>query len=363
MSFFKTSVASCLLGVAIAVNEAPIVPVAAQIGALDFGITCQVPILGNYTFAGFFTATAAIQANAGQEIYYTDLVAEVTIPSSITTLGGLIGARSVDANVKVALDLENASPATFNIFPNGLQINDIKFTPGSPVTVRVPTNGTLQPLGPITMGAAGTTHAIHLGEVDIEIMIPFGPTKFPLDVKCPPQAIPYDCDFSGVIQQEIDLTISGTVPTYLNPGKTFSVDDVYAYLRVPAALTAQVKAIIPEAKTGRVTADNFTIAVKNGSPGAYNALPTPQVVEFEFVDGQEIGIAVPKDETFSIGPLVPGMSGSELFLDAGDASGAVDILDGEGATVITVPFTCVPKYTSSLIGIPVTDLTAPPITP
>lgn len=117
-----TSIAATVVSAA---NVAPNVPANGQIGALDFPITCQIPILGDLTLAGFFIATAPSIAASGQEIYYTDVAANITIPTSLTTLGQFVGVKQASALVKLNLNLTNASPAVFPVFPNGLQVNVI----------------------------------------------------------------------------------------------------------------------------------------------------------------------------------------------------------------------------------------------
>lgn len=408
--FSQISSIAALAGAAAAagVNQAPNVPVAGQIGALDFGVTCEIPILGNMTFGGFFTATAPIQANSGQKIYYDDLIADVTVPGSLTGLAALVGSHSVNANIKVALSLDNATPSNYQVFPNGLQINNVTFSPGKPVTVRVPTNGTLAPIGPITMGAAGKTHLIHLGEIDIGLTILGSngtPVFGPLPITCPPQAIPYDigivnilpantlpagdlslstagqnvfapitngqetgsfrfpysCTFASALKSDVDLTITGTVPTYFNPGQKFSVTDSFAYLRLPASLVSTITSAFPSAGSIRTNANDFEIGVTNGSPASINVLSTPVSVTTPVTKGQELDIAIPASGTLTIGPITAGAPGQELFLDSRNATGTADILDTTGKSLGSVDFVCSPKYASQLIGIPVTTLKAPAI--
>ncbi|CZT25543.1 uncharacterized protein RCC_11276 [Ramularia collo-cygni] len=393
-------------GLAAAANTDPVVPLSAQIGALDFGVTCNVPVFGNYTFEGYFTATAPIQGASGQQIYYTDLVAAITIPSSLTGLGKFVSVSHAKASVKVQLDLENATPATYDVFPEPLVLDNITFTPGEPVTVRVPTTGTLPPLGPVTLGQAGKTHLIHLGEVDIDLTLlnNDGSTfLFPLPIKCPPSEIrydigivnildpslktpaapttngtykfakisnneetgsfrfPYSCDFSNGKMDDVDLTISGTVPTYLHPGDKWSVKDAFAYLRLSPATVADLTSGFTGVTMATTIVKQYNITVENGSPSSINALTTPIRTTSKVQQGQELDIALPADNTFSFGPFTAGASGQELFLTSAGTSGSFAFMDQSGRNVGGVDFQCKPKYTSRLIGIPVTNATPPPI--
>lgn len=154
-----------------AVNVAPDVPVSGQIGALDFGITCNVPILGSKTFGGYSTATAPIQGTTDEEIYYDDLVTYVTIPGSLTFVGGFANATQADAIVKVGLDLDNASSASFEVFPMDTKSRTPRSHLGnqSPFACREPAR--LLPIGPVVLGDAGKTHLIRLGEVTIDLTV------------------------------------------------------------------------------------------------------------------------------------------------------------------------------------------------
>lgn len=174
---------------ALAANLPPPVPLDAQIGQLNFPVTCEILDFVNQTFKTVFTATAPVYGGSGQEIYYTDVVGNVEIPSSITDLAPLASVTQAQANVTVYLNLQNASPANFLAFQvrTGIHshtestarisdpfaqgvLNNISITAGQDANIRIPQgNSTLPPIGPVILGAAHTAHRVFLGQIDVSI--------------------------------------------------------------------------------------------------------------------------------------------------------------------------------------------------
>lgn len=125
-------------------------------------VSCNLAALLTNTFETIFTATAPVFAGSGQNIYYTDVVGTIIIPSSITGLAPLVGATQASAKVKADLNLVNAFPPTYTAYDD--TIYNISFSSNGPAYIRIPPgSGTLPDLGPVTMLTANTAHRIFLG--------------------------------------------------------------------------------------------------------------------------------------------------------------------------------------------------------
>ncbi|KAK4504357.1 hypothetical protein PRZ48_005273 [Zasmidium cellare] len=393
----STSAALAFAATAAAINQPPPVPSNAQIGELAFPVTCQIYGFISQTFDTVFTATAPVYGGSGQEIYYTDVVGTIDVPSYITSLAPLINAKQASANVTVNLDLDNASPATFQAFSGTL--NNITFPFGEDAKIRVPAgNGTLPPIGPVTLGTAGVPHRIHLGQVtvSIELQKEDGSNAFgPIPVTCgqqnidyiigsvdvdtssgPPYApsngfvpafpptpnlyesgafrFPYDCNFGPLGDYTLDLEIAGTIPAYFAPGSQFSLSNAQSFLRVPDSLSSLAVSAFPDAKTFETTVTEFDILFDNAQPATYNVAKTP-IHASSPISGSDVIIAIPETGSLNVGPITAGKDGQIVAVAVGSANASVAIADASGNALLTLPVTCKVMSPLELIGVPITS--------
>nr|POE96967.1 hypothetical protein CFP56_63792 [Quercus suber] len=381
----------------LAVNQPPPVPQNAQIGKLNFPVTCAVYGFINQTFEAVFTATAPVFGGSGQEIYYTDVVGTIDIPSSITSLGVLVSATQAQANVTANLKLTNASPANLEVYKATL--NNVPFTFGQDATIRIPPgSGTLPPLGPVTLGTANEAHRIFLGQVDvsIELMDKTGKNVLgPIPVSCGQQNIdfvigsvnvdsssgpalapavgfvpdfpptpatyesgafrfPYNCDFGALGPQNLDLTIGGEIATYFAPGQKFSLTYADSFLRIPASLVSLAKSAFPNLKSFDTTITSFDILFTNASPSSFNAAANPIKSSIDVAgasSSEDFVIAIPQTGYLpDVGPITAGSAGTIAGIAIGQANATVVLVDTSGNSLLTLPVTCNVPAPLELIG-------------
>lgn len=358
-------------------------------------MTCNLLGFLKQTFKTVFTATAPVTGGSGQEIYYTDVVGTIDIPSYITNLAPLINATQATADITVYLALENASPANLLVYKQ--TINNITFASnGGDAMIRIPPgNGTLPPLGPVTLGVADQAHRIHLGEVEVSITLlnSAGTGAFgPIPVDCPIQNInyilgsvnvdnsqgppfapangfvpqfpptanlqesgafrfPYECDFGSLGTYPLDLEIAGTIPAYFAPNSQFSLTNAQSFLRVPTNLTTLAKNAFPQATTFHTTISSFDLLFSNASPASYNVASTAIVSDATIPsDGSQLIIAIPETGSLTVGPITTGADGTVVGVAVGDAVASVAVQDASGNTLLTLDATCKTPAPLELIG-------------
>lgn len=246
------------------------------------------------------------------------------------------------------------------------------------------------------MGAAGTTHTIHLGNINVVINLQDAKGKTllgPLPVTCGKQPVnfdigivnigpatgagplkietgvqnkfakiknlyetgsfrfPYTCDFAGPLgSRDVDLALTGTIKTFFAPGESFSLTDAEAFLRIPSSIVSDAANAYPGVTSYRTTVQSFIIGTENASPASLNALKSPITVTTTPTDGQEVDIPIPESGTLSIGPITAGQAGSEAFIIAQDAAATITFLNAAGKSIGSSSVTCSPKQESKIIG-------------
>jgi hypothetical protein len=365
-------------------------------------VTCNLLGFLPQTFKTVFTATAPVFGGSGQQIYYTDVVGNIEIPSYIVNLAPLVGATQAQANVTVNLRLTNASPSNLQIYKS--TINNIRFPPGGAANVRIPQgSGTLPNLGPVTLGAANTAHRIYLGQVTVFIALQndAGKTVFgPIAVTCGQQDVdfiigsvnvdnsngaalapkngfvatlpptpnlfqsgafrfPYSCDFGAVGKYPLDLEIVGTIPSYFKPGQQFNLANAQSFLRVPTNLTTLAKNAFPQATTFQSTISEFEILFTGASPASYNVAASSSIISNAAIPaaGQQLIIAIPENGYLNaIGPITAGSSGT-TGIAVGQAKASINVLDASGTTLLNLAATCNVPAPLELIGVTISPKT------
>jgi hypothetical protein len=357
-------------------------------------VTCNLLGFLPQTFKTVFTATAPVFGGSGQQIYYTDVVGNIEIPSYIVNLAPLVGATQAQANVTVNLRLTNASPSTLQIYK--ATINNVRFPAGGAANIRIPQgSGTLPNLGPVTLGAANVAHRILLGQVTVFIALQndAGKTVFgPLAVTCGQQDVdfiigsvnvdnskgaalaprngfvadlpatpnlfqsgafrfPYSCDFGAVGKYPLDLEIVGTIPSYFKPGQQFNLANAQSFLRIPTNLTTLAKNAFPQATTFHTTVSEFEILFTGASPANINVASTNTIVSDAAIpaNGQQLIVTIPENGSLTVGPVTAGSSGT-TGISVGQAKASIDVRDASGATLLTLAATCNVPAPLELIG-------------
>lgn len=126
-------------------------------------ITCKILGFGDQTFDTQITATAPIYGGSGQQIYYSDVAVDITVPTNIVSLVSALGAKTANADMTVNLDIANGIPSSIQ----AIKTTSANFTinSGSTGSIVIPAQ---PPIGPITLvGVAGTVQRITLGDISV----------------------------------------------------------------------------------------------------------------------------------------------------------------------------------------------------
>jgi len=272
----------------------------------------------------YFTGTgpSAIQPNQPYEV--TDANGRLEIPGSITSLAGLIGAVSASGEVDSLnlIDfLGNQSPHSINALSTPILINNVSITPGQGIVISLPVPPKTLTSLPITVNApAGDNVVVALGSASGSLQlydkngspilgklaITCGQPTVPviaatLNVKgqpnttldsisngfinvFPPVPIGYQigsfrfpttCSFSGLGNRNIDLTVTGTLPTTGTQGKRYSFVNSTGALRIPASVVSELIAANPGASQATAVITAFNLSSTLTKEGQVNFAQTP----------------------------------------------------------------------------------------
>jgi hypothetical protein len=352
-----------------------------------------------------------VLGGSGQAVYLTDVVGNIFIPQSVIGLGSIVGGKQASANITIYLTVENASPSRILAF-SGI-IDNIAFPSSGQGVIRLPAQGTLPPIGPIILGTAGVPARIHLDTVEVEIELQHsdGSNAFgPIPVSCPKQninyilgainvnsstgpqlsasigsvpsfpptpsgyesgafRIPYNCSFGGLGVYELDLTIAGTIPTYVAPGGSFSLTNGESFLTIPLALTQLAKKAFPQATTFHTTISSFIVQMANAVPAQFDPFASAPLISDVNIPNNpatQLVIPIPQPGSFNVGPFAAAqLPAGGLFapispplvvgLSLGTSNASVEVQDFFGNVLLTLATNCFPAETITLVGIPITN--------
>jgi len=378
----------------------PSLPIDSQAGKLHLPVTCSIYYLFNQTFDTVLTATAPIYGGEGEEVYFNDVAVDITVPTNIVNLAPLLGASQAQVNVSLGVELSNASPSSITAFQGTL--NNIPFSFGQESHIKIPVSGVLPPIGPITLGTAGTPVHITLAAVSVSIDLQdsTGASKFgPIPVYCGQQNIdyiigtiqvnsttglaplsphvgsalsvpatpsnaesgafrlPYDCVFGPLGTEHLDIILEGTVPLYLNPGEPFSLTNGKAFLTVPASVVRVAQIGWPKTTAFETTISNLQLNFKNANPSSFNAATTSIVSTTQIVSTtDDLVIAVPASgPLLTLGPVTAGADGSLASFQIGIANATTRLIDADGNTQYSLDVSCQVPFSLDLINIPITS--------
>ncbi|KAJ8606359.1 hypothetical protein MRB53_041028 [Persea americana] len=329
-------------------QSAPNTPINSQAGLLHFP-----------TFDSKITAVAPIYGGTGEEIYYSDITAEIEIPTNVVGLGNLFGASQIQANVTINLDLENASPSTIQAYSG--TINNIPFQPFQVSYINIPSSGVLAPVGPITLGDAGTIHRIQLGEISVNIAFQNstgGQIGIPIPVTCGQQNIDY---VIGSVQinsttglEPLQPTATGlTYPTTSDSAESgalphpirlrlwlLPMDNLSSVCPTKSCMSPKIG--WPNTTAFDTTVTNLQFEFSNASPSSLNVASTPISTDVS-IEGvtSDLIIPIPGGGDFlTIGPFTAGAAGTIASFQIGVVNATTNLVDSEGNVQYSLDVSC-----------------------
>lgn len=125
------------------------------------------------------------------------------------------------------------------------------------------------------------------------------------------------------VKGTVNATLSGTVPTSVNPGDSVSLTNVTTSLTTPAAWSSSFASLGAATASGSVT--SFVLDGVGTNPATLNAAsPALPFGPVTVVSGQPLSLSIPNTGPFSVGPItVTGAAGSNLVLSIDSAANGI----------------------------------------
>lgn len=337
--------------------------------------------------------TDCLSAAPGQPVYFTDVTAQITIPDTLANLGSLIGASSADVLTFVNIDFNNASPAVFNVYPNGLWVNNTQIRSGQNITVTVPSTGVLGPVGPVIVGSAGQDVTVFIGDILAEVYLKSSSGSSlpgPLNISCPATpngvmlgtlnvegepsttalapangfkpdfpALPsngefgyyrvnYNCSI-GTFDVPLDLIFGGFLLGSYPALSSFSFTNITAFLSLNEGIVSFIRSYY--GATGFTsTVSSVGLSLTHATPAQGNALKAPITIDATLPASGDLVLTIPPSGSLTVGPFkADDAAGQYMFLALQDTSASISFKNGT-STVQTVPVHCQPYGVLDLYG-------------
>lgn len=378
-----------------AIAPADVPAIGADTGRFTLPITCDisVPWLGNLkvlNLAGTvdIQGIAPVQLAPGQPFYLSQGSGALTLPSWLSSLGGLVAINRADANVtQLNIAATGSSPEVINVADlQPLVANDVKIFPGKPIVVGLPKTGAFN-IGPYKAPASGRTAlkfisavaTVNLraqwgltiqvkanckaaatagggasllsiavgGEPSDEVLNFQGqPLNFP---KAPNNQLvgivnaPYTCQIGGS-SYKVGIAVSATIPLTVRKNGSLPFAEASGALVIPAETVDQFIADGRTSFGGNVT--ELTLAVEGGTPNDKNVIPPAGIAipRTPLEAGKPIVIPLPASGTLSAGPFTPLPGSKAIIVGLGRAGANLDFGDGS-----VTPATCAQPSPEALL--------------
>jgi hypothetical protein len=348
-----------------ALAPADVPAIGADTGRFTLPITCSitVPALGNLKVIDLpasvdIQGVAPVQLGPGQQFYLSQGRGALTLPSWLSTLGGLVTINRADAVVdRLAIGATRSNPATVNVSTIAdLSVSNIPIRAGKPIVVGLPKTGTFA-IGPYTapqdgitqLRFEGATAAVTLrsslglsikiranckapaGNALLSVAVGGAPGQPPVNFQNEPLNFhpaasgwlvgivnaPYTCNIGGT-DYSVGIAVGADIPLSVRRGGSMSFLNASGALVLPAET---VDAMIADGiHTLKGTVRLLNLKITGGSPGDPNVLgsgvdlpPTPLVAN------QKVVLSLPTNGTLTAGPFKPFVSGANMVVGLGGA--------------------------------------------
>ncbi|MDQ8045197.1 MAG: DUF6801 domain-containing protein [Solirubrobacteraceae bacterium] len=379
-----------------AIAPADVPDIGADTGRFTLPITCQinVPLLNGFTVLNLngsvdIQGIAPVQLAPGQPFYLSQGSGALTLPSWLSTLGGLVAVNRADATVtQLNIQATGSTPDTINVADlQPLVADNVPIVGGKPITVGLPKTGTFN-IGPYKAPQSGVTQLKFVSaQAKVQLRSPWGlnlqvianckaaasagggasllsisvggaPNSSTVNFQNQPlnfhpaasnQLVgivnaPYTCTIGGS-PFNVGIAVSADIPLTVPKGGNLPFSNASGALIIPAATVDQ---FIAQGKTsigGKVT--SLTLRVQGGSPDNKNVIPAAGITipTTPLVSGQKVIIPLPQTGTLSAGPFTPTSGSSAVVVGLGSAAGTLTF----GGTTGSVSATCAQPSPDALL--------------
>ena len=377
-AFAVTAAAVALLPTTSSALQPSLVPsVGADTGRFTLPISCQISlgsikvikIAGTVDIQG----VAPVQLGPGQTFYLSQGSGALTLPSWLTSLGGLVTVNKADAVVSsLKIGATRSTPATVDLAKlYDLSVTDVPVVAGKPVTVGLPKTGDFR-VGPYVAPADGRVQFRFEGaSADVTLKSAVG-IKIKVHADCEASAgnallsvavgpeidpskpslwegeplsfptvasnslvgivnAPYKCQMNGKTY-DVGIAVGGVLPLSIKSTGNITITDASGALTVPAAT---VNRLMDEGITTiSGTVSELHLSVEGGSPANPNVLPSAGVPipVTTLQRDTKIVLSIPASGTLTAGPYKPTAKGTNMVIGMGTAAATFQF-NGSGNNV------------------------------
>lgn len=351
-----------------AIAPANVPSVGADAGRFTLPITCNIsiPALGNVQILKLggtvdIQGIAPVQLHPGQPFYLSQGQGALTLPTWLSTLGGLVSVDRANATVdNLNIGATNSTPSSINLAKLAdLSVKNIPIGIGKPIVVGLPASGTFA-VGPYSAPQSGTTQLKFLGataNVTIRstslgigisvravcsavtgsaslLSIAVGgqpdpttinftgePLSFP---KAPYNSLvgivnsPYTCSFRGS-SYDVAVAVQGTIPLTVARSQALPINNASGALTIPANT---VNEFIDQGHTSvHGTVTKLTLTAQGAQPSEPNVLPAEGIAipDTPLVRDQKLVIPLPASGTLNVAGFHPLATAKSVVLGLGSA--------------------------------------------
>ena len=348
-------------------------PIKCAIKLPDLGNLQLITITGNVDIEG----VAPVQLGPGQDFYLSQGKGALTLPSWISSLGGLIAVNKADAVVdKLLIGATRSAPATINLADlYDLSVKDVPVTAGKDITVGLPKVGTFR-VGPYKAPADGRVQFRFEGaSANVKIKSAVGlninvraectaaqgnallsvavgpqvdasmpalyegePLSFPKAASGNLVGIvhaPYKCNIGGQ-QYDVGIAVGGVIPLAVKRFGSISFTDASGALTLTAATVNRLMDAGYTTVQGRV--DELRLIVDRGTPANPNVLPNGTDLPVTVLQrNTPITLSLPVSGSISAGPFRPTSGAETMVIGMGSAAASLQFNGGGPVIKVTCP--------------------------
>ena len=354
--------------------------IGADTGRFTLPISCQISlgslkvikIGGTVDIQGI----APVQLGPGQVFYLSQGAGALTLPSWLSSLGGLVTINRADAVVSsLRIGATRSTPATVDLAKlYDLSVADVPVLAGKPITVGLPKTGDFR-VGPYVAPADGRVQFRFEGATaDVTLK-----TKSNLKLKVHAECVasqgnallsvavgdqvdaskpglfegeplsyptvaagnligivnaPYKCDIGGQ-QYDIGVAVGGVIPLAVKKAGTLSITQASGAITLPASTVNRLMDAGVTSVQGQVS--ELHLIVDNGTPANPNVLPGGTAIPATtLVRDTPVIVSLPTSGTVTAGPFKPTAGAASMVIGMGSAAASLQF-NGSGQNV---PVSC-----------------------
>lgn len=378
-------VAAMLLPSAASALDPKLVPsIGADTGRFNLPIKCgiKLPAFGNVKVATIngtvdIEGIAPVQLGPGQTFYLSQGRGELTLPSWLSSLGGIVAIKQADAVVdSLLIGATRSTPATINLASlYDLSVNDVPVESGQDIVVGLPKTGDFR-VGPYRAPADGRVQFRFEGataNVKLKALYGLAPVNVRaeceaaegnalLSVAVGPQIdpsrpalyegeplsfpkvgrgqvvgivhSPYTCNIGGQ-NYDVGIAVGGTFPLAVKRFGSLSFADASGAITLPAATVNRLMDAGVRTVQGRV--DELRLVVDRGTPANPNVLPGGTAIPVVTLQrNTPITVSLPVDGNIAAGPFRPTPTADTMVIGMGSAAATLQF----NGTAQAVPVSC-----------------------